>query len=415
MSNQWQSLDVNLDGLESAADDIKDFLDPAISFLETAVSIIEASAKLVAATNSVLQATLTEIGNLLKSIIGDILYANVSACAHHNVTWDNDWSFAPKKKMQAAGEITGDVKSNRNYLEDGDLPWSANGLAGWLADIKSSSYNSNNVNAPKTDSDDALTGFILVLAFPDLASFMQMPRSVSKFLESLNLDMVTDSWDRMQAESGKSMARLKTAFNDSEEFKLDPFAKGVVTPTSSSEEGVATGDLPVWTSISLARLFGPASEEVFGKIDAIVAALKGFSDLSGIVLMLEGLAKKVQILQELIEDLDRLIEDLVDILSALSDYASWVVIKSNSGGMGGLINAAQNAEDYPTYGNGAAVAGLCAVMTDPSSGASIAQKFDQLLQIFGLSSNNEGSTFISNLEDATSNVITSSGSFDVGS
>ena len=41
-------------------------------------------------------------------------------------------------------------------------------------------------------------------------------------------------------------------------------------------------------------------------------------------------------------------------------------------------------------------------------------QFDKLLQIFGLSSTSEGSTFITNLESATSNVITSSGAFDVG-
>jgi len=408
MSNQWQNLDVNLDGLADVAERIKDLLDPALSFLEAAVAIIEAAAKLVSATNSVLQATLTQIGNLLKSIIGDILYANISLCAHHNVAWDDDWSFAPKKKLTAVGEVTGDSKSNRNYFVDGDIPWKANGLGGWLDDIKASAYNSSNVNAPKTDSDDALTAFFLVLAFPDVASFSAVPRSVRNFLEELNLEFMSDTWDRMKTGYGQSTARLKSGFSDSSEYKLEPFDKGLITgPTSN-------GDVPIWTSVSLSRLFGPTSEKIFSQIDLIVRALKGFSDLNPIVLMLEGLSRKVQVLQRAIEDLDRLIEDIVAMFEILSEYASWAVVKSDTGGMEGLISEARNATGYPTYGPGAAVAGIVGVMSDPSTGANIAQKFDKLLQIFGLSSTSEGSTFITNLESATSNVITSSGAFDVG-
>ena len=405
MSSQWQNLDINLDPLAEHAETIKSLLDPAITFLDTAVSIIEAAAAIVAATNSILQATLNEIAELLKSIIGDILYANVSACAHHNVKWDDDWSWAPKKKLAPAGatnypdaEVT-----NRNYLVNGDLPWRANGLNGWLEDVKASAYNGNNVSAPKTDSDDALTAFILVLIFPDLSAFTGMPRAVKKFLESLNLNFITDTWDRMNTEYGKSTARLKSAFDDELEYKIEPFDKGIITETN--------GEVPIWTGISLARIFGPSAENVFLQIDRIVDALKGYSDLSGIVLMLEGLAKKVKKLQDIIEELDKLIEDLVDMLLAISEFASWIVIKSDSGGMDGVIREALNASDYPTQGSGAAVAGICAVMTDPSTGDSIADKFDKLLQIFGLSPNQEGSTFINNLEDATSAVVTSSGAF----
>jgi hypothetical protein len=411
MSNQWQNLDINLDGLSATAESIKDFLDPAISFLEAAVAIIEAAAKLVSATNSLLQATLNEIGNLLKSIIGDILYANISLCAHHNVVWDDDWSFAPKKKLSAVGEVTGDSKFNRNYLSNGDLPWKSNGLTGWLDDVKASAYNSSNVNAPKTDSDDALTAFFLVLAFPDVTAFSAMPRAVKNFLEELNLEFVSSTWDRMNTGYGQSTARLKSGFSDSDEYKLEPFDKGVITgPTDS----ISNGDVPIWMSVSLSRLFGPTSEQIFSQIDLVVKALKGYSDLTPIVLMLEGLSKKVKVLQRAIEELDRLIEDIVGMFEILSEYASWAVVKSNTGGMEGLINEAKNATGYPTYGPQAAVAGIVGVMSDPSTGASIAQKFDKLLQIFGLSSTSEGSTFITNLESATSNVITSSGAFDVG-
>lgn len=401
MSNQWQSLQINMDPLAGVAEKVKAFLDPAIEFLDVLVNIIEAAASIVAATNSLLQKTLDEIAGLLKSIIGDILYFGVSFCAHHNVTWDDTWTWGPVERNYTAKDpFNPDVKiTNRNYLEKGDLPWTANGLTGWLSDVGASSYNRNNPNAPRTDSDDALNAFIFVLIFPDLPAFMQMPRSVKKFLESLNLKFITDTWERMDTSYGQSLVRLKSAFDDDLEE--------VVPTTQTSLE------FPIWTTVSLGRVFGPAAENVFTQIDKIVSALKGFSDLSGIVVMLEGLAEKVLNLQQIIEDLDRLIEELVDLLLNLEDLASWIVVNSSSGGMNGVIEAALSADNFPSLGSGdSAVAGFCAVFSDAeSAGENISSKFDKLLQIFGLSPNQEGSTFINNIEDATSQVITSSGPF----
>ena len=405
MSDAWEPLNPNADKFLDVLEGITDVLDPVLSVLSDIISIIEAAAKFVAAVDSLISRTLQEIKNLLLGIIQDILAANLSACFHHNVVWDDDWSWAPKKFLQTLEE---DLPArNRNYTEDGQLPWTATGLNGWLDDIYASAMNPENIKAPKTDGDDEIFALFVIFGFPDVSAFMSMPNALKEFLKTLNIKFATDGWDRMKASYEKGNARLEAAFS---------FEDGLITSGWAVDDTVftgenPTGDLPAWLSLTLANFLGPASANLFKIISNAIDALDDYSSLSGIVLMIESLAKKVRVLEDLVKKIDRAIETLIAILEAITNLGHVLAIKSTTG-MAGVIQGAKNADNYPDFGAKGAVAGLC--FAGASNAGNVTDKFEKLLALFGIGLD-EGETtdFVNNLNAASTelNVQTSSGTF----
>ena len=418
----WQLLVGAPEEWAGSVEDLGDALDPVVSILEAAQQILQVASSFVQRVDGLTDSIFSQSADLIKEFIKDIVDSSVALCAHCNLKWNDNWSWSPKPTLETVETGIGSVARNPNYTEDGDLPWTGNGMSGFLTDILGSALNGSNRGAPRTDADSPVYCMILVLGFPDISAFMNLPPQVRKFLASIGIEpsmaFLKDRWDILKSEQGKSFLRAKdTLFLDDEyvpvdptlkESTLEPIQKLLDSDITSSES--FSSAVPVWIKASLADLLGDATGNIFVFLENFAESLATVTDASPLVNLVSALSLKIGQLNKAIKRIDELMETLVNVIAAITEFGKYIVVEVDEGGFQSVINEAISAEGIPDYGPKGICVGLCAVSSIDSG----ADQLEKLLKLFGnipSQFDNIQQTTQDNLDSLTASIQTSAGQF----
>jgi len=136
-------------------------------------------------------------------------------------------------------------------------------------------------------------------------------------------------------------------------------------PADLKEFSADAGDLPMWTSVPLGAMV-PGLSKAFTQMDKIVSILKP-DPIGPSVRLGTILNEKAALIEQIISSV-RSAMDIVDALAAFFGQSHVIVLTSDSGGMGGFINAALAADNFPDFGTRGVVIGSVVVTTadDPA-------------------------------------------------
>ena len=405
-------------------ENVSDSFDPIVSILESIASILEGASEFVEDAEGIMDSFIKNTLSLVAELIQGYLDSGISLAVHSNLVWDVDWQYSPPSDEEASRSTDGSAstRKKRNFTEDGDLPWTATGLNGWLLDIASSCNNPANPNAPRSDGGASVFCIILVMGFADVSAFGEAYTSLKRCAELLGWqDIVTptqDAWEALSSKAGQSWIRAQDAWDL---IGVQP------SPSESESENnnqtfseyldVAVDDLfvnrgtPIWTTASVSRIF-PATDTVFSYIDELSKFLQDATDGSLLTETLNTISQKIIEITKVIERIQKAIDALALLISTLGDLIGYISIQVPSGGVSAAISEAMQAENFPDYGENGVVLGTVA-LSSTESGAEQVRKFMELLGDTSGQFSALADQYESNVDSATANIQTSSGTFSI--
>ena len=402
---------------------VSESFDPVISILEAIAGIIEAASEFIVEADGLIDTFIQTTLSLISDLIEGYLNTGISLAVHSNLVWDVNWEWSPSSiEPNMPTDGVGGVKKKRNYTEDGELPWTATGLNGWLTDIAASCNNPANPNAPRSDSGAAVSCVIIVLGFADVLALEGSYSALKRCAEYLGYEDIIvntkDAMDVLESKTGQSWIRAQDAWDvigtqptsgeTETEQNGQTYAEFLQTTT---EDLFVNRASPIWGTASISRIF-PATDSIFSYIDALSKFLQDATDSSLLVTLLETISQKIIEITRVLEDIEKAIDALALLIDALGDMIGYINIQVPSGGVSAVVAEAMQADNFPDYGNNGIVLGTVA-LSSTESGADQLRQFMELLGDTSNQFNNLTTSLKTNLDNATNTIQTSSGTFEI--
>lgn len=356
---------------------IRDTLDPVVAILEAIQDLLNLIADFLIAIDSALEAIVKTIVQQIKEFVNDIINNAIAVCLHININWDDSWTWKPKELMKSNVTSTGNSERNPNFTVDSQLPWTANGMHGWLADILGSSMSpSNDPHRPVTDGDTPVFAFIYVIGVPSFSEFEDLLPNIRSLLEAFGWGKLDkfgpEAREFFTSNYGKSYHKLKDcSFVDHysmEQYDKD-YGKRILDDITNFDfnllaetKGDFFNSLPKWNRIAVSDFLGDEVKKFFKFLDELADTLLGLTDLSPLAKLLKILAKKIEKLTALLEQIQDIIDAIILLLKALST-GKFITLKTESGGMAEVVKQALEADNILDVGSDGIVAGVCAIAT----------------------------------------------------
>lgn len=247
MANEWSPLTgVDLSPVESAAETVADVSASIAEFLDIVAAALRLISLFVGDDLDIIKSLVNAAIDTLENMILDLLSNNVAIALHVNMRWDRSWKYRP-----SVGEV------HPNWAEGRDLPWSANGLNGWLLDVAASSFDRADPFAPLTDEDTMVGGFIYVIGVPSFSDIADIASLFDAFTDFSDFREVMDQERLEISQAAQALSRAKQAlysgiirdtvedsFTAIAKTKLDSGTDGVIAVTGTDTvegEEVYTG------------------------------------------------------------------------------------------------------------------------------------------------------------------------------
>jgi hypothetical protein len=380
---EWRTLtDVDLTPVQSAGETVQDITAAVAAFLTGVSALIRVISMFVTRDIDVIRSLVDAALATLEAMITGLLHNNGAFALHINLDWDPDWTYSDK---DADGRSTGKA----NWKGDGDLPWTANGIDGWLLDIAASTRNPANIFRPLTDSNTTVTGFIYVVGSTSVSNMSTISDLLALFKDWSDFEEIFDSKRLdgsnpalMRAQHALLSEAIRMRSTGPAEMKKDLETSFVETLTDWS---FRPGSFPKWASVPLARMFPPIYN-LLRRLEAVIDALRQ-SRPNVVANLANLLMRKAALLAELAEELGDIIQQLLS-LATLLESGSFIWIQvgpldagdadSANGGMTSFINQARGADGKPELGDKAVFGGVVGVVTAENPASSLTALFDML-------------------------------------
>lgn len=393
---EWTRLEgLDASELEAAADTVSGALETVADFFDAIAAALDLISKIVIDDLDPIKATLEQAVNELESFITDLLQNNAYTAVHLNVIWDPTWRYDHK----------GDTRRS-DYVHDSALPWTGNGLGGWLDDLNASAYDPRNVFRPVTDSETAVRGFVFIVGTASPDEIATLKPLVETFLANWkDFHKIFDIKAALDAQVDQYKALTKLGSGIGDDFMRDLVAvrDGVEGFADPSRYLPAPGNYPIWASVPISQLIPPV-HGIFQLLQKVIAQLRpaaGFSDI--LANLASFLAQKAETLAAIAEELATLIQALTSLLELLNNgYFLWVEV--DSGGFAAWINAVRAADLVvegdeivgPDYGDTGLAAGIVGICTSDDASAHLQT---MVRVVTGMSFENMATTQAQRLED----------------
>jgi hypothetical protein len=353
---EWKTLTgIDLTRLEDIAASADDIASSFASFMQSLSTMARLISSMADSDVDVIGSLVAAAADSIEATILDTLQTNAATCTHLNIRWDKTWRYKKDPDSDA-----------RNWSESRDLPYTANGLNGWLADVYASTLDESNIFRPLTDEDTRVGGFIFVVGSPSpnaLSGIAQIYDSFTDFsdfkelLDEKKLEMGAE-WDCL-ARAGVAM--MSTA-------AVEAVWVGNLIASEIKEELTDVGTdwypsqtaYPKWISVPLARLLPPVYK-LMERMRDVVSALRFLQD-DPIGDLAELLAKRAELLADLAVEVGDIIQQILD-LAAILEGGYFIWIEVPEGGMKEFIATAYNADEKPDLGQNAVFGGVVGVVT----------------------------------------------------
>lgn len=334
--------------------------------------------------NTALRSTLDTTVTALEDTVKDLFQNSASVAVHTNLEWNPDWKYE---------KLPTDPSDQRDFVNDGELPWLGRGMQSWLQDVAASAKDPSNAFRPLTDSDTSVGGFILltgVTAGQDINNLRAMYDVFSFDLE------FAENFETAKLESANAVQKAL--------FRLGPagFSDFMRSASGDIEVGELTGDFtprrgayPKWVTLSLAS--------VIPGLGDLLLALREAGDLLQVPLQeAELLDRLLNTLEAKAAALDNLTEKVSGALSTLASLESLlgsinvIYLEAQPGGFKNFIERAANADGVPDFGERGIVSGTVIVgaFDDP------ANHLEALFELIGV----KASTLASNTSTRAQNL-----------
>ena len=346
MASEWIQLGpvVNLDALSALADTATSTLsviDPYLNGIVTTLQVVNAF--VVEDTNAV-KGTLDAAVNAIESTVLDLMNSNAAVTLHFNLVWNPDWGV--------------------EQYQNGFLPWTGNGMTGWLLDLVSSARDATDPFRPLTDEDTEVAGVIFVTGMPgggSLSSLLSIFNAFTDFGDFKQLFQVEELLENAN-DNLKALLRLGPG-------AADPLINGNavkqrVIAGFEDLQGLepTPGAYPKWLSVPIASLL-PAVQDLFYVLRQVTDNLKTASTQGEMVDKLIGaLRRRAELLEEAAEKL----QGVISVLEGYTEFfngAYVIVLPAASGGFDNFVSRARGAEGLPDFGPDGIVVGAAAVVT----------------------------------------------------
>jgi len=370
---EWSTLTgVDTSGFEELASSVDDASSTIAGFLQAVAAVLRVVAMFLRGDADIITSLVNAAIDTVESMIEDVLSNNVALAFHVNLTWDHNWVVSPTM-------LPVDRRSGRpNWTEDRDIPWSGNGIDGWLLDIAASSQDEANPFRPLTDSDTTVAGFIYVIGVPsfdNVGDIFNLLGAIGDFSD------VGDIFDEARLEreaKDQAILRAKEAlFAEAQDaWRNEPTAiKDELEEAlgqTFTDWTFSEGTFPKWISVPMARIFPPI-HDLLEKLRKLMDALR-MPTSNPLEELAELLAYKAELLANLALEVGDLIQQILA-LAVLLEGGNFIWIQvgpielgeeeadSATGGMSSFISTAINADEKPDLGDGAIFGGLVGVVT----------------------------------------------------
>jgi hypothetical protein len=200
--SSWQTItDFDTDPVIAAAETVDDLSEAIANYLNAVAGALRVIALFVLPDVDIIKTLLNLALAALEEMITDLLQNNIAMSAHVNLRWDRDWQWTDQ----------GPSTDYPNWTAGRDLPWSANGMDGWLLDVAASTKDESDPFRPLSDEETRVMGFIFAIGAPGfdgLGSVMELFDAFKDFSDFKDLGNEA----RLElAESQAALARAKQA------------------------------------------------------------------------------------------------------------------------------------------------------------------------------------------------------------
>ena len=393
---KWTTVDITPDQLVDSMQDLADTGEQIAAILDAIVTLLEAIAPLLVFPDNPLKALINIIIDAVAGFIDDLLSNNVAVAFHHNMKFDTSWRLTQKAAFKTPYGKEGDAvyypATSSGFtpnLEDGDIPFTGTGLAGWVGALMSSVRNDADPWAPVQNDDGNCGLFLLVWTAPTLTEFQDLIPLIKDLLFNWD-EFKWDQYDKDfwpdNAEARAHWSAMGSAFGAawSSHTGADEGLSGWEAIKSGYANKVGGAlDLPdnfsilnmpqpLWRSIPIARIFGPPLQALLEAFRDFINSLK-FPVNDTLKRLVEALARKVERLSQIIAKISRLIDQLAILIEAITS-AHFILIPPakdttgagepflGNGGINGCFIDALGADDAPDYGPDAVVVGVCGLI-----------------------------------------------------
>ncbi len=366
---KWSPLTgIDISPVETVAKSIDDATTVIADFLTAVAAALRVIAMFLFPDVDIINAILNAVIDTIEAMILDLLSNNVAIAFHVNMHWNQEWMW---DRSSLPPNERGGVP---NWTEDRDLPWSANGLDGWLLDVAASAKNEADPFRPLTDEDTMVGGFIYVLGIPSFDNIGDIVKLFEALVDFSDAKEIMDEARLDAADRDRAFMRAKAALYSQAlaAWHLDPLiAKHDIQEAFGDVVGdwsFKPGSFPKWLSVPLARIFPPI-HDLLERLRDVVDALRIPTD-NPLAELAELLAQKAEILAALAIEINDIIQQLLALAVLLEGgYFTWIKVpvdgapEGTGGGMDTFIAEAIAADDKPRLGSGAIFGGIVGVVT----------------------------------------------------